>query len=81
MEEWTDLLNEDQYIRLCECRSIMADVPALIQTQWAWNQINHKKMTKEDTVVQILELLDANSQWGLAAVATEEFDELINGII
>ena len=34
-KKWTDYLSEDVYIRLCECRTIKADIPELVKCKWA----------------------------------------------
>ena len=44
-KKWTDYLSEDVYIRLCECRTIKADIPELVKCKWQrWNILAQKKM-------------------------------------
>ena len=31
-KKWTDYLSEEVYVRLCECRTIKADIPELVET-------------------------------------------------
>ena len=33
-KKWTDYLSEDVYVRLCECRTIKADIPELMESKW-----------------------------------------------
>lgn len=74
---WKSLTYEC-YIRLCECRSIKADLPQLVNSVWSWwkETGKSKTRTKKDAVVYIMELLDANSQWELADLTVDEFNEL-----
>lgn len=75
---WVYNLPSNVYGRLCACRNIKEDLPALVNTRWAWmkNQERYAKFTKEDALVYILDLLDANSQWQLCDMTSEEYDEL-----
>ena len=78
-EHWTDKLNEQVRLRLCECRNIKADLPVLVNTRWAWYKEQGKDkqgFKKEDALVDVLELLDCNSQWDLADLTREEYDLL-----
>lgn len=74
---WKSLTSEC-YLRLCECRSIKEDLPQLVNSVWFWWKETGKDKThaKADAVVYIMELLDANSQWELADLTTDEFNEL-----
>lgn len=75
---WTWNLPGDVYTRLCECHNIKEDIPVLVNTRWAWMKTKEKYsgFTKEDALVYILELLDANSQWELADLTVDEYNEL-----
>lgn len=81
-KNWTDRLPSDVYVRLAECRNTKKDLPILVNTRWVWmaEKIEEGKLdksfTKEDALVYILELLDANSQWVLADITRAEYDEL-----
>ena len=74
---WKSLTGEC-YLRLCECRSIKEDLPQLVNSVWFWwkETGKDKTHTKADAVVYIMELLDANSQWEIADLTTDEFNEL-----
>ena len=74
---WKSLTSEC-YLRLCECRSIKEDLPHLVNSVWFWWRETGKaeRYTKADAVVYIMELLDANSQWELADLTTDELNEL-----
>ncbi len=63
-KHWTDNLAEDVSIRLAECRTRREDLPALVNAKWLSYQENGKAergLTKEDALVEVLELLDCNS--------------------
>ena len=74
---WKSLTSEC-YLRLCECRSIKEDLPQLVNSVWSWwtETGKAKRYTKADAVVYIVELLDVNSQWELADLTVDEFNEL-----
>lgn len=64
MEPWTNKLPEEVARRLENCRTIKADLPALVNARW----LRYKELgkdaegfTKEDALVSVLELLDCNS--------------------
>lgn len=71
-------LTSDCYSRLCECCSRKADLPQLVNSVWLWWKETGKSKIydKADAVVYIMELLDANSQWELADLTVDEFNEL-----
>lgn len=59
-KKWTDLLDQDVYNRLANCRSKKEDVLPLAQAKWA--TLKQKEgFGKEDALIAILELLDCNS--------------------
>ena len=63
-KHWTDNLTEDVWLRLRECRTRKTDIPALVNAKWINYQENgkaEKGFTKEDALVDVLELLDCNS--------------------
>ena len=79
MSKWTDKLSGDVYDRLCHCRNTKADLPALVNAKWMHYKEQGKDkqgFTKEDALVSVLELLDSNSQWELADLTKDEYDEL-----
>ena len=76
---WTDRLSGDVSTRLGECRSRKEDLPLLVNARWAWMKDQGKDQqgfTKEDAVVYVLDLLDANGQWYLADLTRVEYDSL-----
>jgi len=75
---WCNKLPHDVYLRLCECRNIKSDIEIMVDARWAWmkEQEKYKGYTKEDALVYVLEQLDANSQWQLADLTVEEYNEL-----
>ena len=77
--KWTYNLPCDVYLRLCECRNRKNDIEILVNTRWAWMRTKeeYNECTKEDALVYILELLDANSQYVLADLSVDEYNELL----
>lgn len=79
MASWTDRLPGEVYGRLCNCKNRKEDLPVLVNAKWAWLKEQGKDkegFTKEDALVQVLELLDCNGQWVLADLSKDEYDEL-----
>lgn len=65
MKSWTDRLPAAVYCRLCNCRSIKADIKTLTDARWAAMRDAGKDkdgFTKEDALVEVLELLESNTQ-------------------
>ena len=77
-KKWTDLLEEGVCVRLAECRSRKADILPLAQAKWATIK-NDPDFTKEDALVQVLELLDCNSKF--FDLTRDEYDNILNSII
>lgn len=76
---WTDKLPADVCGRLAACRSLRSDLPILVNVKWASMVEAGKKaegFTKEDALVQILDLLDCNGQYRLADLTWAECDAL-----
>lgn len=59
-KKWTDLLDQDVYNRLANCRSKKEDVLPLAQAKWAILK-QKEGSEKEDALIAVLELLDCNS--------------------
>lgn len=79
MSKWTDNLSNDVSNRLGNCKSIKEDLPVLVNAKWAWLKKQGKDkegFTKEDALIQILELLDSNGQNVLTDLTVDEYDEL-----
>lgn len=80
--KWTDRLSSEVYTRLCECRSTKEDLPVLVNAKWAFFKDegkDKKGFTKEDALLSILELLDANGLSIPSDLTREEYDELKMG--
>lgn len=63
-KHWTDNLSNDVYTRLANCRTRKSDIKELVNAKWISFKENGKAdrgFTKEDALVDILELLDSNS--------------------
>lgn len=77
MKNWKDYLMNEVYIRLCDCRTIKADIPQLVNAKWKSYQENGKAdqgFTKEDCLIAILELLECNSCY--FDLTKDEYNEL-----
>ena len=77
-KKWTDLLEAGVYVRLCECRSRKEDILPLAQAKWATIKSN-PDYTKADALVEVLDLLDCNSQF--FDLTRDEYDDILNSII
>ena len=78
---WIDRLSNDVYERLCHCCSRKSDIPELVRAKWADYKAKGKDkqgFTKEDAVIDILELLDSNSQD--IDLTDDEYHDLCNSI-
>ena len=78
MKKWTEYLPEDVYMRLCNCRTRRADLETLVSVKWyAMKEAGRDKegFTKEDALVQILELCDMNGQF--FDLSRAEYDALV----
>lgn len=63
MKKWHEHLTDDVYNRLCNCKTIKNDLEQLVNAKWLNYQEKGKDkegFTKEDALVDILELLDCN---------------------
>ena len=71
---WLDNLPTDVYSRLCACHSLKSDIVPLTQARWA--SIKERPgLTKEDALVDVLDLLDSNSQY--CDLTREEYDNIL----
>ena len=71
-KKWTDYLSEEVYVRLCECRTIKADIPELVKCKLATMEYPH---TKEDALIEVIDLVYMNDCF--IELTTEEWDKLI----
>ena len=77
VKNWTEHLEADVYTRLCNCCNIRSDLPKLVNARWLFYKETEKDtqgFTKEDALVDILELLDSNSQY--IDLTYDEYNEL-----
>lgn len=77
MSHWMNHLPGDVLIRLCNCRTLQKDLPILVGAKWyAMKEAGKDKagFTKEDALISILELCDANGRY--FDLSREEYDEL-----
>ena len=79
MKKWVEYLESGVYNRLCNCTTIKEDLSALVNARYRSYKDNgklEKGFTKEDALVEILELLDCNGQF--FDLSRDEYDELKN---
>ena len=65
-KRWCDSLPADVYERLGMCRSKRSDISILVNAKWLFMKEQGKDkevFTKEDALVEILDLLDCNGQF------------------
>lgn len=67
-----DLLDDDQYERLCECRSVRSDILPLARCFK-----KNKHMNSEDALDATADHLEANSQYSLSDYIMDNWDILI----
>ena len=81
---WIDKLPQDIRERLANCTSIKSDIEALVNIKYAFMLFDRvgdaltgrdaQRFTKEDVLVSVLELLDANGQ--TFDLTQDEYDSL-----
>ena len=72
---WLDFLDEHVRERLGNCVSRKSDILPLAQAKWAVLKKEAGGWTPEDALVQVLELLDCNSQF--FDLSREEYDGIL----
>lgn len=76
MKTWVDALPEVVYNRLANCQTIRTDLPILLAEKWGWMK-GKAGYTKEDCLVDILELLDCNGLEEVTDLTIEEWESLV----
>ena len=76
---WTDYLPHAVYMRLANCQTTKGDLPILLGAKWQWAQDtgHYTGRTKEDLLVDILELLDCNGLDRVTELTMEEWNALV----
>lgn len=76
---WTKYLPYAVYVRLGECRTRKADLPILLEAKWQWAQDtdHYGGYTKEDFLIEILDLLDCNGLDSVTELTQEEWNNLV----
>ena len=72
---WADILPKEVYNRLANCRTIKADLPILLAAKWSWTR-GKAGYTKEDCLVDILDLLGCNGLEAVTDLTIEEWESL-----
>ena len=77
-KHWTDYLSHNVYMRLAQCQTTKGDLPILLNAKWQWAQDTGKYngYTKEDILVDILDLLDCNGLDSVTELTMEEWRNL-----
>lgn len=76
---WTDYLSDAVLNRLKACRTIKDDLPELVNAKWRFMKQQGKDkegFVREDALVAVLELLDANSCDNVADLTVDEYNDL-----
>ena len=76
MKTWIDTLPEEVYNRLANCRTFKADLSILLAAKCSWMK-DKAGYTKEDCLVDILELLDCNGLENATELTIEKCESLI----
>ena len=74
---WTDRLSDGVYARLCNCRTVKADIAELVDAKWRSYKENGRAgqgFTKEDALAAVLDMLDSNSCF--FDLTEDEYNEL-----
>lgn len=77
-KKWTDLLDQDVYNRLANCKSKKSDILPLAQAKWGFLK-NKPGFQKEDALIAVLELLDCNSCY--IDLTAEDYNNILFQII
>lgn len=79
-KNWADSLPKDVYNRLANCCTRKSDLLILLETLWNWaqNTGHYDGYTKEDHLINILNLLDANGQEFITDLTVDEWTDLIH---
>ena len=79
MKKWTEYLENEVYQRLANCRTISSDVEKLVNAKFMSYKENgkiEKGYTKEDALIEILDLLDCNNVF--IDLSREDYDRIIS---
>lgn len=77
MKHWTESLNGEVYNRLANCKTRKNDLQYLTNARWLAMKEDGKDSegwTKEDALICVLELMEANSQ--IFDLTEDEYNEL-----
>lgn len=81
--QWTNSIPLDVYMRLCDCQTTKEDLPILVKAKWSHTdkEPTHGAFkgpyTKEDALIDILEMLDCNGLDNVTELTQEEWEELV----
>ena len=76
---WTKHLPYAVCVRFAECHTRKADLPILLEAKWQWAQNTgyYSCYTKEDFLIEILDLLDCNGLDDVTELTQEEWNNLV----
>ena len=75
---WLDYLPYNVRLRLAQCQTTKGDLSILLDAKWRWVQDTERynEHTKEDALVDILDLLDCNGLDSVTELTMEEWRNL-----
>ena len=75
---WLDYLPHNVYMRLAQCQTIKEELSILLDAKWQWaqNEGRYNSYTKDDMLVDILDLLDCNGLEIVTELTIEEWRNL-----
>lgn len=76
---WIDYLPYNVRLRLAQCQTTKADLPILLDAKWQWTQDtgHYRGHTKDNILVDILDLLDCNGLDSVTQLTMEEWSNLV----
>lgn len=75
---WFDYLPYNVRLRLAQCQTTKDDLSILLDAKWQWTQDtgHYRGHTKDDVLVDILDLLDRNGLDNVTQLTMEEWRSL-----
>ena len=75
---WLDYLPHNVYMRLVQYKTIKEELSILLDAKWQWaqNEGRYNSYTKDDMLVDILDLLDCNGLEIVTELTIEEWRNL-----
>ena len=76
---WLDYPPYNVRLRLAQCQTTKGDLSILLDAKWQWVQDtgHYRGCSKDDILVDILDLLDCNGLNSITELTTEEWRNLV----